>query len=93
LGKMVLDRHSIWTVVAFVAVGLSLWIRFQFHTVRYPVSASVAQMSSWLFGMAVLLASQSRFSSPEAESNLSERTTRGPWDTPDGCRLDAAGRA
>jgi hypothetical protein len=82
LGKLVLDHRSIWTVIAFFAVACSLTIRFQFHTIAYPLWAAFAQMSSWLFGMAVLLTAQSRFSRHEAAEDLREREAIGRWAKP-----------
>ncbi len=54
LGKLVLTHPSIGTLLAFCLVGLSLWAPIP---VEYPpLALQVAMMSSWLFGLATLLA-------------------------------------
>jgi hypothetical protein len=60
LGRLVLLRPSIGTILAFGLVGLSLWTPIRgTHTV-YPLPFQIFQMSSWMFGLAMLLASEPR---------------------------------
>jgi hypothetical protein len=72
LGKIVLSRRSIGPVLAFVAVGLSLWIRLRLHPKDYPMPYQVFQMGSWLAGMVVVLASKPRRDRPETASSVEE---------------------
>jgi len=66
LGKLALTDRSIGTVLAFCLVGLSLWTPNK-HIPR-PVF-QFAQISSWLFGLAILLAWEPRFSRVESQIN------------------------
>jgi hypothetical protein len=66
LGKLALTDRSISTVLAFCLVGLSLWMPNK-HIPR-PVF-QFAQISSWLFGLAIVLAWEPRFSRVESQIN------------------------
>jgi hypothetical protein len=93
LGKLVLDRISPWTVLAFAAVGVSLWIRIRVHPKLYPLPLQVAQMSSWLVGLGVLLAAEARGTNPEVESNVVESHRRGSAEEAAERRLETLARA
>jgi hypothetical protein len=63
LGKLVLRHRSTGTVLAFCLVGLSLWAPFP---IKFPpLAIQIAVMSSWLFGLAILLAWEPRSGSIE----------------------------
>jgi hypothetical protein len=68
LGRLVLARPSPWTVLAFGVVGLSLWIPVRSWHKPYPMALQIAQMTSWLFGLAIVLAHQPRSRGLEDES-------------------------
>jgi Glycosyltransferase family 87 len=63
LGKLVLSHRSLGTVLAFSLVGLTVWApapnRFP------PLPLQVAIMTSWLFGLAILLTWEPRSGSIE----------------------------
>jgi len=68
LGKLVMTHRSIGTVLAFCLVGLSLWAPFP---IRFPpLALQIALMSSWLFGLAILLAWEPRSGWIEDQINL-----------------------
>ena len=70
LGKLVMTHRSIGTVLAFCLVGLSLWAPIPYG--HYPLPLQIAQMSSWLFGLAILLAWEPRSGQIEDQINLNE---------------------
>jgi hypothetical protein len=70
LGERVLTRPSIWSVLALSLVGISLWTPMRGWGTPYPLPFQIAQISSWLFGLTVLLASQPRFSRRDDKSKL-----------------------
>jgi uncharacterized membrane protein YczE len=72
LGKLTLTHRSIGTVLAFCLVGLSLWAWFP---IKFPpLALQIAIMSSWLFGLAVLLAWEPRSGQVGAQIDLNEST-------------------
>jgi hypothetical protein len=70
LGKLVLARPSLGTILAFSLVGLTLWVPVRSWHKPYPLALQVAQVSIWLFGLAVLLAQQPRSRGLEDELKL-----------------------
>jgi hypothetical protein len=64
LGRLALTHRSLGTVLAFGLVGLSLWTPVYYHLVvvdgRPHLALQIAQMLTWLFGLAVLLAWEPR---------------------------------
>jgi hypothetical protein len=65
LGKLVMTHRSIGTVLAFCLVGLTLWTPFP---IQLPMPVQSAIMSSWLFGLAILLAWEPRSGPIAAQS-------------------------
>jgi hypothetical protein len=52
LGKLVITHRAAGPIVAFCVVGLSLWAP---KPIGYTLPLELAQMGSWLFGLAILL--------------------------------------
>jgi len=91
LGKTVLARPSLWTVFAFILVGLTLWVPVPSLHKLYPLELQLIQIFGWLFGLAVLLANQPRFSPREDEPDAETHDNRPAFMEPDGL-LTAAQR-
>jgi hypothetical protein len=70
LGKLALTHRSLGTVVAFCLVGLSLWAPLTDNFPPMPVQ--IAMISSWLFGLAILLAAEPRTGQVEDPITLHE---------------------
>jgi phosphate starvation-inducible membrane PsiE len=70
LGKLVITHRSMGTVFAFCLVGLSLWAPFP--KAFPPLPVQIAIISSWLFGLAVLLMWEPRADQIKDQINLNE---------------------